>query len=147
MPQSIKVLFVCLHNSARSQMAEAYLRRLGGGRFEVTSAGFEPRPINPLVVDAMLEEGFDLSRVQAHSVFDLYTEGRLFDYVIAVCDEATSQRCPVFPGVTKRLNWPFPDPALSEGSDAQRLQGVRAIRDSIRGRIKDWLKELASQKA
>lgn len=147
MPRINKVLFVCLHNSARSQMAEAYLRRIGGDRFEVESAGFEPRPVNPLVVKAMLEDGFDLSRVEADSVFDFYREGRLFNYVIAVCDEANFQRCPVFPGVTKRLNWPFPDPALLEGSHEERLQGVRNIRDSIKESIKVWLKEFDAENA
>ena len=145
MPVTTKVLFVCLHNSARSQIAEAYLRRLGGDRFRVESAGFEPQSINPLVVEAMLEEGFDLTRVKADSVFDFYRDGRLFDYVIAVCDMATSQRCPVFPGVTRRLDWPFPDPADLEGSHEERLQGVRNIRDSIRKSIKNWLEELRKQ--
>lgn len=147
MPAKTKVLFVCLHNSGRSQMAEAYLRRLGDGQFEVESAGFEPRTINPLVVEAMLEEDFDLSKVEADSVFDFYKDGRLFDYVIAVCDEGNSQRCPVFPGVTTRLNWSFPDPADVQGSDEERLQQVRWIRDSIRERIKDWLEEQTEQNA
>ena len=147
MPAKTKVLFVCLHNSGRSQMAEAYLRRLGVDQFEVESAGFEPRTINPLVVEAMLEEDFDLSRVEADSVFDFYKDGRLFDYVIAVCDEGNSQRCPVFPGVTTRLNWSFPDPADLQGSEKERLQQVRRIRDSIRERIKDWLEEQNEQKA
>lgn len=147
MPAKTKVLFVCLHNSGRSQMAESYLRRLGGGQFEVESAGFEPRPLNPLVAEAMLEEGFDLSKVEADSVFDFYKDGRLFDYVIAVCDEGNSQRCPVFPGVTTRLNWSFPDPADLEGSDEERLQQVRRIRDSIKKRIKDWLEKQTKQNA
>ena len=147
MPAKTKVLFVCLHNSGRSQMAEAYLRRLGGGQFKVESAGFEPRPLNPLVAEAMLEEGFDLSRVEADSVFDFYKDGRLFDYVIAVCDEGNSQRCPVFPGVTTRLNWSFPDPADLQGSDEERLQQVRRIRDSIKERIKDWLEKQTEQNA
>lgn len=147
MPAKTKVLFVCLHNSGRSQMAEVYLRRLGGDQFEVESAGFEPRTINPLVIEAMLEEDFDLSKVEADSVFDFYKDGRLFDYVIAVCDEGNSQRCPVFPGVTTRLNWSFPDPADVQGPDEERLQQVRRIRDSIRERIKDWLEEQTEQNA
>lgn len=145
MSEITKVLFVCLHNSGRSQMAEAYLRRLGGDKFEVESAGFEPRPVNPLVVEAMLEEGFDLTRVKADSAFEFYQEGRLYNYVIGVCDTATFQRCPVFPGVTKRLHWSFPDPAELQGTHEERLQGVRKIRDAIEQRIKDWLKELAAQ--
>jgi len=143
MPRNMSVLFVCLHNSGRSQMAEAYLRRLGGDDFQVMSAGLEPQPLNPLVREVMLEEGFDLSRVRADSVFDFYKEGRLFDYVIAVCDQAAAQRCPTFPGITRRLNWPFADPALLEGSYLERLEGVRRIRDQIRERIRQWLKELA----
>jgi arsenate reductase (thioredoxin) len=145
MSKITKVLFVCLHNSGRSQMAEAYLRRLGGDRFDVESAGFEPRPVNPLVVEAMLEEGFDLTRVKADSVFDFYKDGRLYNYVIGVCDSTAFQRCPVFPGLTKRLHWPFPDPAELQGTHEERLQGVRKIRDAIEQRIKDWLKEVAAQ--
>ena len=130
-----KVLFVCNHNSARSQMAEAYLKKHGGERFEVESAGLEPAEINPLVVEVMKEEGIDLSGHGTQSVFDLYKAGRLFDYVITVCDQASESQCPVFPGITKRWHWPFPDPSRVEGSHEEKLAAIREIRDSIKEAI------------
>lgn len=94
-----RVLFVCVHNSARSQMAEAFLNNLGGDRFEAVSAGLEPGTLNPLVVEVMKEAGIDISQNRTKSVFDLFKKGELFSYVITVCDEASAQRCPVFPGL------------------------------------------------
>jgi arsenate reductase len=143
MSKTFKVLFVCVHNSGRSQMAEAYLRHFAGDRFEVQSAGFEPRPINPLVVEAMQEDGLDLSQVQSDSVFEFYKDGRLFDYVITVCDGAASENCPLFPGVTKRVDLPFDDPAELEGTHEERLEGVRRIRDQIKAQVQNWVEELA----
>jgi arsenate reductase len=100
-----RVLFVCIHNSARSQMAAAYLRALGGDRFEAESAGLEPGKLNPLAVEAMRRAGIDISRAPTQSVFDLFKTGRRYEYVISVCDGASAERCPIFPGVTNRLNW------------------------------------------
>ena len=127
-----KVLFVCNHNSARSQMAEAFLKKHGGDRFLVESAGLQPTRINPLVVEVMKEEGIDLSGHGTQSVFELYKEGRLFDYVITVCDQETEKLCPVFPGITRRLHWPFPDPSRLEGSREEKLAALRKIRDLIK---------------
>jgi len=93
-----KVLFICVHNSARSQMAEAYLRKYGGKRFVAESAGLEPGVINPLVVEVMKEEGIDLSDKGTNSVYDYYREGRGYDYVITVCSKVAAERCPIFPG-------------------------------------------------
>ncbi len=138
-----KVLFVCVHNSARSQMAEAYLRQMAGDRLEVASAGLEPAPLNPLVVEIMMEEGLDLSRKQPQGVFALYREGQLFDYVVTVCETARESQCPVFPGITKRLHLPFPDPALLEGSHEERLAGARAIRDQIKAAVRELAGRLA----
>ncbi len=93
MSNTIKVLFVCVHNAGRSQMAEALLRKLGGSSFEVASAGFEPRPVNPLVVEAMKLIGIDIKDAKSKSVFDLFRAGRYFDYVVTVCDESSAERC------------------------------------------------------
>jgi arsenate reductase len=99
----IKVLFVCIHNSARSQMAEAWLNHLCGERFYAQSAGLEPGSLNPLVVQVMKEAGIDISQNKTKSVFDFFKAGDIFSHVITVCDESSAEKCPVFPGVTNRL--------------------------------------------
>lgn len=134
-----KVLFVCIHNSARSQMAEAYLNALAGDKFAAESAGIEPGVLNPYAVKVMEEAGFDLSRTETKSVIDLYRKGSMFSYVIAVCDAANAQKCPIFPGVTERLQWSFPDPAELQGTDEEKLEGTRRIRDAIRAQIEEWI--------
>lgn len=140
MSEEVRVLFVCVHNAARSRMAEALLRKLGGPRFQVTSAGFEPAEVNPLVVEALANTGLTLPSTAAQpSVFELYKAGRHFHYVIGVCDEERGQKCPLFPGVTQRLNWSFPDPASFKGSDEEKLARVIEVRESIRARLKEWL--------
>ena len=111
-----KVLFVCIHNSARSQMAEAWLNFLYGDRFEAQSAGLEPGPLNPLVVAGMAEAGIDISQNKTKGVYDFFKKGSLFSWVITVCDESAAERCPMFPGVAKRLHWSFPDPSLLTGT-------------------------------
>lgn len=131
----MRVLFICVHNSARSQMAEAYLEKFCGEAADVTSAGLDPTRIDPLVVTVMAEEGIDLSGKKTRKVFDLFRDGLLFDSVITVCEENLEEQCPVFPGVTHRLHLPFPDPAGVVGSEEERLAKVRAIRDSIRERM------------
>ncbi len=140
----IKVLFVCVHNSARSLMAESCLKRWGGERFEVSSAGLSPGMVNPLVVEVMKEWGVDLSQRQGQSVFDLFKAGKLYDYVISVCDESSAERCPVFPGITQRLHWRFDDPGLFQGSGEERLEDTRRLRDRIALRIREWVGELDS---
>lgn len=139
-----RVLFICVHNSARSQMAEAYLQRFCGEAAVVESAGLDPTALNPLVVAVMAEEGIDLSAKRTRRVFDLYRDGRLFDYVVTVCEEAIEEQCPVFPGVTRRLHLPFPDPAGLVGTDEERLEKVRDIRDRIRERMADLAEEILS---
>jgi arsenate reductase len=135
-----KVLFICVHNSGRSQIAEAYLKEFGDDKFEAQSAGLEPASeINPLVVEVMKEEGIDISGNQIQSVFELFKTGRLFDHVITVCDAASEAKCPVFAGITKRWNWPFPDPAAVEGTSAEKIQQVREIRDMIKNKLLDTL--------
>lgn len=141
MSHKTKVLFVCVHNSARSVMAEAFLEALGGERFQVESAGLEPGPTDPLVIEAMEEIGCDVSSKTPDSVFDFYREGRLYDYVITVCDGSAGEKCPLFPGIAKRLHWPFKDPRELRGSRDEKLQGVRRIRDEIESRVEAWLQE------
>jgi arsenate reductase (thioredoxin) len=138
-----RALFVCVHNSARSQMAAAFLNQLAGERFEAESAGLEPGVLNSLVVDAMKLINIDISQNKTQSVFDVYKSNRLFAYVITVCDEASGERCPIFPGVTKRLHWSFPDPSKLQGSYEDKLKQTVAIRDQIKTRIEEWIRELA----
>ncbi len=138
----IKVLFVCVHNSARSQMAEAYLKALGDNRFEVESAGLEPGELNPFVVAVMKEEGIDISDHRTKSVFDLYRQGRMYDYVIAVCDKEAAERCPIFPGICTRLSWSFADPSALKGTGDEKLAGTRKIRDSIKDAVTRWAREV-----
>jgi len=138
--EKIRVLFICVHNSARSQMAEAYLNKLAGDKFVAESAGIEPGVLNPYAVKVMEEAGIDLSNNETKSVFDLYRKGSMFSYVIAVCDAANAQKCPIFPGVTMRLQWSFPDPAALQGTDEEKLEGTRQIRDAIKAQIEEWIK-------
>ncbi len=134
-----RVLFLCIHNSARSQMAAAFLKEIAGDRFEVESAGLEPGKLNPLAVAAMKDAGVDISRNGTQSVFELFKAGRRFQYVISVCDAASAERCPVFPGVTTRLNWSFADPSGFTGSDEERLARTIAVRDEIRQKVQEWI--------
>jgi arsenate reductase len=134
--KKIKVLFVCVHNSARSQMAEAFLNQLAGDRFEAQSAGLEPGTLNPLAVEVMYEVGINIAVNRTKSVFDIFRSGSLFDYVITVCDGANAERCPVFPGFAKRIHWCFVDPAALEGDWEQRLVATRLIRDDALAIVK-----------
>lgn len=135
MANKTKVLFICQHNSGRSQIAEAYLKKLYGDHFEIESAGLEPaEAVNPLVVRVMDEVGFDLSEKKPQNVFELFKQGKLYDHVITVCHDSES-KCPIFPGITQRWHWPFPDPAAVEGEENEKLEEVRKIRDMI----KEWL--------
>ncbi|MFH0753987.1 MAG: arsenate reductase ArsC [Candidatus Omnitrophota bacterium] len=134
-----KVLFVCIHNSARSQMAEELLRRLAGDRFEVESAGIEPGRLNLVVMEVLKEIGIDIDGKKTQAVMDLLKQGKLYDYVITVCDETSAERCPVFPGIARRLHWGFTDPSRFEGSFEEKLVQTRVIRGQIEQKIKDWL--------
>ena len=139
-----RVLFVCVHNSARSQMAEAFLKAFAGDRFEAASAGLEPGPLNPLAVEVMTEVGIDISKNAAKSVFDIFRSGALFGFVIAVCDAETAQRCPIFPGITRTLVWSFPDPAAFQGTSEERLAQARVLRDAIRVKVETFVKDVDS---
>ncbi len=139
--EKIKVLFVCIHNSARSQMAEAFLNTLAGDRFFAESAGLEPGELNPIVVDAMNEIGINISGKRTKDVFEFYKQGRMYSYVVTVCDETAAERCPIFPGVTKRLHWGFRDPSRIEGTYEDKLAGTRVIREQIKKKIEEWTNE------
>ena len=138
-----RVLFLCVHNSARSQMAEAYLKRFGGAGFEVESAGLEPGKLNPYVVRSLLEEGIDISSRATQSVFDLYKAGRTYHYVITVCSKEAAERCPIFPGRAQKLHWPFPDPSTFTGTDDEIMARVREVRDAIREKVREFAAALA----
>ena len=137
-----KVLFVCVHNSARSQMAEAFLRKFAGDKFEVESAGLEPGKLNPVVVEAMKEIGIDISQNKTKSVFDFYKQGKRYDYVITVCDESQSERCPIFPGALKQIHMGFEDPANFKGTKEEKLVKMRRVRDQIESKLKEWVKSI-----
>lgn len=133
------VLFICVHNSARSQIAEAYVNEFGQGEFTAESAGFTPTSINPYVVEVMKEEGIDLSHKKTQSVFALFKDGKMFDYVITVCSEAVEGECPIFPGMTHRLHLPFPDPSRMTGSKQEILAQVRDVRNQIKDNVRNFL--------
>jgi len=138
-----RVLFVCVHNSARSQMAEALLKKLAGDRFDVMSAGLEPGTLNPLAVEVMKEIDIDISHNQTKSVFDLFKRGELFAYVITVCDAASAEQCPLFPGLlTAQIHWSFADPSTFTGTYEEKLAQARGVRDAMKAKIEEWLKEM-----
>ena len=138
----MKVLFICVHNSARSQMAEAFLNELGGDRFQVESAGFEPGTLNPLVVEAMGEIGIDISMKQTKEIFDLYRQGRSYSFVISVCDQVHAEKCPIFPGLSKKLIWSFEDPSSFIGSKEEKMEKIRIVRDNIQSEIASFIKNV-----
>ena|SRR5579884_999649 len=131
-----RILFICTHNSARSQMAEGLLRHLGGDSFEVFSAGTEATAVRPLAIKAMAELGIDISQQQSKTL-DRYLH-EPFDMVITVCDTA-AEACPIFPGAVQRRHWSFEDPSKATGSEAEQLAVYRQVRDQIRLRIEQEL--------
>lgn len=137
-----RVLFVCIHNSARSQIAEAFFRKHAPESFEAHSAGIEPGILNPLAVSTMHEAGIDISGAQTKSVFELYRSGRQFDYVITVCDPASAAGCPVFEGECTRLTWSFPDPSSFQGSEESKLDQTRKVRDMIETKVVEFIRHL-----
>jgi len=136
-----KVLFVCIHNSARSQMAEAFLNKYGKGEFFAESAGLEPGKMNPNVVQVMQELGIDLSKKTTQGVSDLLKQGNSYDAVITVCDGASAERCPVFPGSGKRIGWLFKDPSSFTGEQEEILKHTREVRDEIEKSVKTFVQE------
>jgi arsenate reductase len=141
MDQKTRVLFLCTGNSARSQMAEAFLRRYAGEHFEVFSAGLEPKGINPLTTQVMAEIGFDISNQTSKGVSEFLGKV-LIQLLITVCDQA-EKNCPVsWPGVNQKLHWSFEDPAAFEGTEEEKLAKFREVRDQIDLKIRSWLGEL-----
>jgi arsenate reductase (thioredoxin) len=140
-PMKKKVLFICVHNSARSQMAAALLNKICGEFFEAHSAGFEPGELNPLAVEALREIGIDISRNKTQAVFDVFKTGQLFPFVITVCSESEAQGCPIFPGVTTRLHWPFRDPSKLTGTYDDKLKGTREILHQIDRKVRQFCDE------
>lgn len=141
MDKTNNILVLCTGNSARSQMAEAYLRKLAGDRFAIYSAGFEPRPIPPYTVQVMQEEGIDISDQRSKGVKEFLGSLRCL-YVITVCEKAEINCPTLFPGSINRIYWPFEDPSAFEGEEADRLKKYRQTRDLIKERISKWVKEI-----
>lgn len=135
----LRVLFLCIHNSARSQMAEAFLKKHGGAAFQAESAGLEPGALNPLAVTTMKEIGIDISMNQTRGVLKVLQSRKVFDYVITVCDETSAERCPAFPGKVNRLHWNFADPSSFTGSEVSKLEKIRAVRNEIEKKIIEWV--------
>lgn len=135
------VLFVCVRNAARSQMAEAFLNARCPDDFAAESAGLEPGVLDPLAAAVMREVGIDIAANETKSAFDLFKTGRTYSYVIAVCDETSAERCPIFPGQARRLHWSFEDPAAMQGTWDERLAQTRIVRDKIRAQIESWCAE------
>ncbi|PKN01290.1 MAG: arsenate reductase ArsC [Elusimicrobia bacterium HGW-Elusimicrobia-1] len=133
-----KVLFICVHNSARSQMAETFLNALGGEIFEAKSAGLEPGKLNPVVVEAMMEIGLDISGNKAKKAADIAVSGESFDFVITVCDNGAAATCPFFPGGGERLHWGFDDPSSFTGTYDEKLAKTRVVRDQIKNKMADF---------
>ena len=125
-------------------MAAAWLNDICGDDFEAESAGLEPGELNPLTVQVMNEVGIDISNNETQAVFDVFKRGQIFAYVITVCDETSAEKCPIFPGVTNRVHWSFPDPSALAGTQQEWLQGTRKIRDDIRARIEMWCDEMCA---
>jgi len=133
--RDVRVLFLCTGNSARSQMAEGWLRHLSAGRVHVYSAGTEPRGLHPLAVRVMAERGVDISGQRSKPVSEF--QGQAFDYVVTVCDRAR-QTCPSFPGA-QTLHWDLPDPVEVQGPEEERLRAFRSVRDELESRIRALL--------
>jgi arsenate reductase len=138
-----KVLFVCVHNAARSQIAEAYCNLLGGENWEAESAGLEPGSLNPYVVKVMSETGIDISGNECNDVFEYFKQSRRYSYLITVCDETESERCPIFPGlvINGRLHWSFPDPSRFNGTEEEILAKTREVRDAIKAKVEEFIAE------
>ena len=136
-----KILFVCIHNSARSQIAEALLNKYGEGLFEVQSAGFKPSSINPFAIRVLQkEENIDISNHSSDSIFELFKQGKHFSFVITVCDEGNAQKCPIFPGLNYRIHWSFEDPSSLKGSNEEQYEKVEEIYMLIKEEVLKFIK-------
>ena len=122
-------------------MAEAFLNTLAGERFYAESAGITPGTLNPLVVNSLQEIGIDISKKQTNDVFDFYKEGRTYNYVVTVCDAAAGEKCPLFPGIAEKISWSFDDPSSLTGTDEEKLNKIRTIREQIKEKILFFIEE------
>lgn len=136
-----RVLFVCIHNSARSQLAEAYLRQMAGERFIVESAGLTPGALNPHVVAILKEDGIDISQKKTQAVGDLFRRGETYQWVVTVCSREAEENCPVFPGPVRRLSWPFADPAGFSGTEETVREQVRILATEIKAHVRAFVEE------
>lgn len=143
MMERTKILFLCIHNSARSQMAEAYLKKYGGDKFIADSAGLEAGKLNPLAVEAMKLDGIDISKNKTKDVLEFFKEGRIYQYVVTVCDEANAARCPVFPGVHEKINWSINDPSAFNGSTEEKLLKTIEVRDKIKEEVLNLIQKIS----
>jgi arsenate reductase len=137
----VKVLFVCVHNSARSQIGETYLNDLGEGLFLAESAGIEKGSLNPYVIEVMREDGYDISENETNSVFEYYKEGRNYLFVIKVCDEMHGQKCPIFRNAVNNLYWNIEDPSSFEGTQEEILEKTRHVREEIKAKVIAFIEE------
>lgn len=140
------ILVVCIHNSARSQMAEEYFRKFADDLFDVESAGLEPGTLNPYVIAALKEDGIDISGKSTQSVFDLKEQGRTFTYVVTVCAKEAHEKCPLYPGTKERLHWPFDDPSGFDGTDDEKMKNTRRVREEIKEKISNFLEGYRNKK-
>lgn len=140
--QKQTILFVCVHNSARSQMAEAFINNYYGEKYFAESAGIEPGKLNQNVVNVMNEIGIDISNNRTKDVNEFLKAGKSFNYVITVCEREAAEKCPIFPGVAERLEWSFSDPSKLTGTLVDVLGSTRIIREEIKEKIKDWVESL-----
>lgn len=141
-----KVLFVCIHNSARSQIAEELLRKHGSDLFEVESAGFEVGELNPLAIDVLKEENIDIKDKSTNSVFEFFKQGRTYNYVVTVCDESNGQRCPLFPGLNYRIHWSFKDPNTFIGNAEVKINKTRELKEEIRTEVLKFIELVKENK-
>jgi len=138
----MRVLFVCIRNSARSQMAEELLRKKSGGTIFADSAGIEPGKLNPVVIDVLNSNGIDISLKKTKSVDSLLRRKEVYDYVITVCDEASGQSCPYFPGTVKRMHWNIPDPSAFQGTYAEKYRQTRSVLKMIEKEVDNLLSNI-----
>jgi arsenate reductase (thioredoxin) len=139
------VLFLCVHNSARSQIAEEYFKKFTSGKIPAESAGLEPGKLNPYVVRALKEDGIDITGKKTQDVQELWKAGKRYRYVVTVCSREAAEKCPIFPGVAEKFHWPFDDPSTFTGSDEEIMERVRKVRDEIRDKVREFAEDISSR--
>ncbi len=144
--EKTRVLFVCERNNARSQMAAAFMNKYAGYKFDAQSAGLKPGKLNPYAVEAMAEIGIDISKNPTRRVSDFHKKGNLFSHVITVGDGASTGKWPVYIGAAKRKHWKFPEPAKFKGTEAEKLERTRKVRDNIKVKMVEWASVITADK-